>query len=79
MKNMSSVRKRRLKDQLYAKQDGKCWLCDKVMSIGPGFVNHPKMASFDHVIPRAKGGTNKVANLKLAHRDCNIRRGGKGE
>lgn len=29
----------------------------------------------DHVIPRAKGGSNAVENLRLAHRRCNSRRG----
>lgn len=32
-------------------------------------------ATWDHVIPRIRGGTNAAKNLLLAHRDCNTRRG----
>lgn len=33
-------------------------------------------ATCDHVIPKAKGGTNDRENLVAAHRSCNSRRGG---
>ena len=28
----------------------------------------------DHVVPRARGGTNSADNIKLAHRECNSER-----
>jgi 5-methylcytosine-specific restriction enzyme A len=33
-------------------------------------------ATADHLIPKARGGTNDRANLVAAHRSCNSRRGG---
>lgn len=32
-------------------------------------------ASLDHIIPLAKGGTHEPANVQLAHRRCNSRKG----
>ncbi len=29
------------------------------------------MQSIDHVIPRSKGGTNRLGNVALAHKGCN--------
>ncbi|MCF6328416.1 MAG: HNH endonuclease [Henriciella sp.] len=33
-------------------------------------------ATFDHVIPRSKGGPDTPANLQLAHARCNKIKGG---
>lgn len=44
-----------------------CWLCGETVS--------SKDASRDHVIPRSKGGPDKLANLRLAHASCNENRG----
>lgn len=37
--------------------------------------NHKLFASFEHLIPRSFGGTNRQENLLLAHRKCNAKRG----
>jgi hypothetical protein len=51
-----------------------CWVCDgEVDAACP--AGSPHAASVDHVIPRARGGTNDPANLRLAHRRCNGQRG----
>jgi 5-methylcytosine-specific restriction endonuclease McrA len=57
---------------LWTRQNGICWLCggDMIASGGDGHY----AASFDHVIPRSKGGTSAEANLKLAHVKCNNKR-----
>lgn len=57
-----------------AARDGwMCWLCEgpvdpdaPVGSAGHGTV--------DHVVPRSRGGSNDPANLRLAHRRCNMAR-----
>jgi 5-methylcytosine-specific restriction endonuclease McrA len=72
---MNSIRRRRFRDRLYAEQNGCCWICGEEMLVGPEFFNHPKQASLDHVLPRSKGGTHSVSNLKLAHAICNLKRG----
>lgn len=44
---------------------GNCW--------SPG--SNPEFATWDHIVPKSKGGTNDRSNVKLAHRRCNELRG----
>lgn len=44
-----------------------CWLCHKPIS--------EKQFSSDHVTPRSRGGSNKIDNLRPAHKRCNWDRG----
>jgi 5-methylcytosine-specific restriction endonuclease McrA len=54
-----------------AERDGaQCWLCK-----GPFELKGPLKATIDHIIPRSLGGTDRMDNLKLAHRLCNRKRG----
>jgi 5-methylcytosine-specific restriction endonuclease McrA len=55
--------KRKKRRTLYKRQGGLCWLCHKSMPRSD--------ATFDHLIPRSKGGGQSWENLKLAHRSCN--------
>lgn len=50
----------------------RCWLCDE--PVDPKATGE-RAPTRDHVIPRAKGGGNSLSNLRLAHADCNRRRG----
>jgi 5-methylcytosine-specific restriction endonuclease McrA len=56
-----------------AERDGWiCWLCgDEVSPYAIGALS----ATFDHVVPRRYRGPTQPANLRLAHRRCNSRRG----
>ena len=36
---------------------------------------NPRALSFDHIVPRSNGGLSNLANLRLAHRRCNMQRG----
>jgi hypothetical protein len=58
-----------------ARRDGwVCWLCDG--AIDPALPRSlPGAASIDHVVPRSRGGTSDLRNLRIAHRRCNTRRG----
>ncbi|MBP2297536.1 HNH endonuclease [Azospirillum picis] len=47
-------------------QGGRCFYCD-----GPVGAK----ATFDHLIPQAYGGIDAPANVVLAHRRCNQRKG----
>ncbi|MGD9792488.1 MAG: HNH endonuclease [Acidimicrobiia bacterium] len=50
-----------------------CWLCGhRVDPDAP--LSSPSRATIDHVIPRSRGGSSAVENLRLAHRSCNARR-----
>lgn len=54
---------------IFRRDDGVCHLCFHTVE--------PTEASRDHVKPKSKGGKMDFANIKLAHRDCNSRRGSK--
>jgi 5-methylcytosine-specific restriction endonuclease McrA len=47
-------------------QSGRCFYCDAPVGA---------KATVDHLIPRAYGGTDEPANIVLAHRRCNQRKG----
>jgi len=51
-----------------------CWLCGNGVDADAA-RGAPYAGSIDHVVPRAKGGGDEPANLRLAHRSCNGRRG----
>ncbi len=58
-----------------AERDGwVCWLCGGKVAADDGRAG-PWAPSVDHVVPKARGGGNAAANLRLAHRRCNSRRG----
>lgn len=65
---MSTVRR------LVERDGPRCWVCgNEVDPCAP--AGAPASASVDHVVPRARGGGSETANLRLAHRACNGRRG----
>lgn len=39
---------------------------------------HPRSASLDHIIPISQDGPHTYANCRIAHLDCNLRRGNRG-
>lgn len=60
----------RLKQRLFQKQGEKCWICTEPMILIKG-CQHPRSATFDHVIPLKHKGTWLITNLRLAHKLCN--------
>jgi 5-methylcytosine-specific restriction endonuclease McrA len=53
-------------------RDGwRCGLCNKPVNRRKRHP-HPLAPSIDHIIPLAKGGTNDLTNLQLAHLHCNL-------
>ena len=52
-----------------------CWLCGHPIDRALPW-QHPMAAQVDHVVPLSKGGSPEdPANLRAAHRRCNITRG----
>lgn len=51
-----------------------CWLCHQPIDLR---LAHPASGSLsvDHVVPRSRGGTDQLANLRPAHLGCNTGRG----
>lgn len=60
---------------MIADRDGwRCHLCGEPVSKNktPWARKGP---TIDHIIPRSKGGSDDIDNLRLAHRKCNEARG----
>lgn len=53
-----------------------CHLCGRSIDFSLVWP-HPQSKSMDHVIPIAKGGPHILANVKLAHLTCNMRKSDK--
>lgn len=63
---------RRRAKELFKKQNGRCWLCGKQMTMTRGLDNS---CTVDHFIPQSRGGTHSKKNLRGACRWCNKWRG----
>ena len=68
----------RWRDLLMREQNGLCALCGhRIPPLGdtasPGNVGFEP--TFDHILPRARGGDDALGNLRLVHRCCNHIRG----
>lgn len=66
---------------MFNEQNGECFWCAQPMEMNPlkitiygNFKENPLFASFEHLIPKSKGGTNLKGNFVLAHIDCNNKR-----
>lgn len=69
---------------LYRRDGNKCHICGKAVSKKDftrtpegRFVAGPKYPTVDHVVPKSKGGTHDLNNLKLAHKSCNSQKSAK--
>ena len=50
--------------RLFDLANGICYLCNKP-------ITNMQEANIDHVIPRSRGGSNRMSNLRLTHESCN--------
>lgn len=64
-------------EELCERDGYRCHLCRRRVNLRLRSP-HPRSATFDHLVPVSAGGTDDPANLALAHRDCNTRRGARG-
>lgn len=55
------------KENLYLRDDGSCQYCGAVLT--------RREATFDHVVPRSRGGDVSWTNIVIACRPCNQRKG----
>lgn len=67
-------------DRLFSRDNGRCWICggkcdknDFVMK-GETFVAGDNYPSIDHIVPVYLGGADSWENVRLAHRNCNLKR-----
>lgn len=68
----SEVAERFTLDEIFERDAGICSLCGGAVE---RHGQHSLSATMDHVIPVTKGGPHTRANVKLAHRGCNTRKG----
>lgn len=61
---------------LIARDGLTCCFCGGIIRLDAA-QNSKGRLSIEHVVPRSEGGTNALANLKLAHRGCNSYHGGR--
>lgn len=62
------------RETLWHQQSGRCWICGEPMRKRAD-PDHPLAVTFDHLLPKGTGGTDRLTNLRLAHRKCNGERG----
>jgi 5-methylcytosine-specific restriction endonuclease McrA len=63
--------------QKVGERDG--WRCFCGKKIDPILKSpHPMSQSLDHIVPISDGGDHTYANVRIAHRLCNTRRGNRG-
>ncbi len=48
---------------IWKKQKGKCLNCKQVITLGTDWDIH-------HIIPKSKGGDNRISNLMMLHINC---------
>lgn len=63
---------------LRARDGWKCALCAEPFDEVPPASPHPRSVTVDHVVTVWRRGTKDLSNLRLAHRICNMKRGGDG-
>ena len=56
---------------IYQRDGFTCYLCGCELDTNKANVLAPNAATLDHVIPRAKGGSDDSANLRACCRACN--------
>lgn len=66
------------RNAIYKRDGWTCHLCHHTVPHDLDWVNdkwQPNYPTLDHIVPRSHGGTDETTNLKLAHMECNVRRG----
>lgn len=61
-------------EQLAERDGSVCSICEEPVDLTLRRPD-PMSPSVDHYVPRARGGTDIEANLRLAHIVCNVRKG----
>lgn len=77
LRGVTKEQRQRWKRVLYERQNGLCHWCQKIMVFVLINTNPvpDDTATFEHLIPKSKGGKDSFHNLVLAHRKCNKIRG----
>lgn len=71
----SSRQRRRLVTRLMARDGSNCTICGEPLDRKIEDPDDQRYITFDHIIPRSRGGLDTDSNKRLAHRACNEARG----
>lgn len=61
--------------RLMARDGDCCTICGRRLDRHLRDHRSPEYITFDHKVPRSRGGLSMLDNLRLAHQACNNRRG----
>lgn len=64
----------KVRDLILQRDEGVCGICLTPVDVKAHYLD-PASPTLDHIVPRAHGGDHSLGNLRLAHRQCNLRRG----
>jgi 5-methylcytosine-specific restriction endonuclease McrA len=67
-KGRKAAKRERIKRHLWDAQQGRCAYCGHIFAAITD-------ATIDHLVPKAKGGTGAISNLRLACLPCNQAKG----
>lgn len=73
--NENLVSKKTKREKVPAGTKRNLWIKSKDCFFCKGKIESFSEASIEHVIPLAKGGSNRIENLALSHEKCNHERG----
>lgn len=60
---------------IMARDGVNCAICDGPLDRHLRVPGHALYITFDHIVPRSRGGSDRIENLRLAHHACNQARG----
>ncbi|NAE18041.1 HNH endonuclease [Enterococcus hirae] len=63
---------------VFERDEWQCGICLDLVDPSLAWPD-PKSPSLDHIKPLSLGGTHTTDNVRLAHLDCNVRRGNRVE
>lgn len=66
-RKLSGRKRKELRKELLEIYGYQCWYCKKAITL--------ENSHYEHLTPRSKGGTTRVANGRPACPDCNLSRG----
>ena len=68
--------KNKFRMQLFEKQNGNCYYCNKLMSFNRKQRGTPSkdFATFEHLKRKSEGGKVNSLNIVLVHYKCNLRK-----
>lgn len=61
--------------RLMARDGEDCTICEEGLDRALRDFDDPRYITFDHIVPRSRGGLDVERNLRLAHKLCNELRG----